>query len=427
MAAEAIEMPKMSDTMTEGMLVSWQKKVGDSIKAGDILAEVETDKATMEMESYADGILLHIAVEAGKAVPVSGLIAIIGKKEDKFDDILAKYSGKPSAVVAAPEPVIASQLIEQKAVIVSQPILTSTSIGSETLYIAAQTNGSQDNRLKASPLAKAVAQEKGIDLQQVKGSGEGGRIVKRDIEKAVTMGVSTPVSTMQTVTAGSYEEVTISQMRKTIARRLAESKFTSPHYYLTMAMEMDAAVKFREQLNAESDVKISYNDLVIKAVAIGLRKHPKIMSNWLGDKIRYNYQINIGMAVAVEDGLLVPVIRNADNKGLSQIAKEAKEFSQRAKNKQLQPQDWEGNTFTISNLGMFGIEEFTAIINPPDACILAVGGIIQQPVVRNNTIEIGQMMKVTLSCDHRLVDGAMGSAFLQTVKYLLENPLRLLL
>jgi pyruvate dehydrogenase E2 component (dihydrolipoamide acetyltransferase) len=282
-----------------------------------------------------------------------------------------------------------------------------------------------DSRVKASPLAKALAKDKGIDISRISGSGEGGRIVKKDIDNFTP---SVGGSSFQAVNGvESYEEVTVSQMRKTIARRLGESKFTAPHFYLTMEINMDKAVEARASLNEIAEVKISFNDLVIKAVAAALRKHPKVNASWLGEKIRYNHHIHIGMAVAVEEGLLVPVIRFADSKSLTQISLEAKEFGAKAKNKQLQPQDWEGNTFTISNLGMFGIDEFTAIINPPDACILAVGGISQQPIVKNGQIVVGNIMKVTLSCDHRVVDGAIGSAFLQTLKSNLENPVRILL
>lgn len=414
--AEIIEMPKLSDTMTIGVIASWNKKKGEKVKSGELLAEVETDKATMELESYFDGILLYTAVEAGGGVPVGDLIAIIGKEGEEVSGILAEYNAKKSvgAAPAAPEAVATPAA----SVAASAPAPAVTASPSPGLPAS-------DSRVKASPLAKALAKDKGIDISRISGSGEGGRIVKKDIDNFTP---SAGASSFQAVSGvESYEEVTVSQMRKTIARRLGESKFTAPHFYLTMEINMDKAVEARASLNEIAEVKISFNDLVIKAVAAALRKHPKVNSSWLGDKIRYNHHIHIGMAVAVEEGLLVPVIRFADSKSLTQISLEAKDFGAKAKNKQLQPQDWEGNTFTISNLGMFGIDEFTAIINPPDACILAVGGISQQPIVKNGQIVPGNIMKVTLSCDHRVVDGAIGSAFLQTLKSNLENPVRILL
>lgn len=413
-------MPKLSDTMTVGVIAAWSKKKGEKVKSGELLAEVETDKATMELESYHDGFLLYTAVDAGGGVPVGDLIAIIGKEGEDISGILADYQAKKGAAAPAPAPESAATSAPAQ---VAAPAAPAPVVAAPA---PAAPVASGDSRLKASPLAKALAKEKGIDLNQVHGSGEGGRIIKKDIDNfqpSTGAGRSYPA----TVGVESYEEVTVSQMRKTIARRLGESKFSAPHFYLTMEINMDKAVEARAGLNEVSDVKISYNDLVIKAVASSLRKHPKVNAAWLGDKIRYNHHIHIGMAVAVEEGLLVPVIRFADTKGIAQIAAEAKDFAGRAKNKQLQPQDWEGNTFTISNLGMFGIDQFTAIINPPDACILAVGGISQQPIVKNGQIVPGNIMKVTLSCDHRVVDGAVGSAFLQTLKSYLEDPVRILL
>ncbi len=416
-------MPKMSDTMTEGVIANWLVKVGDKVKGDTVLAEVETDKATMEMMGYQDGVVLHIEVPAGKAAPIDGLVAIIGKEGEDISGILAKFKGgaaggAKAAPAAAPATASAGNASSAIAT-VAAPVTATT------------TNG--DTRVKASPLAKAMAADKGIDLRALQGSGEGGRIVKRDIETAPATPAYTPaaapVKTAITMVGGqpAAEDVPVSQMRKTIARRLSESKFTAPHFYLTMSIDMEKASAFRKQLNEENDVKISFNDLVLKACALALRKHPKVNASWLGDVIRYHKVINVGVAVAMEEGLLVPVIRNADNKGLSQIGAEVKDLAGRAKSKQLQPADWEGNTFTISNLGMYGIDEFTAIVNPPDACILAVGAIHEVPVARNGEIRIGQVMKVTLSCDHRVVDGAVGSSFLQTVKDLLENPLRMLL
>jgi pyruvate dehydrogenase E2 component (dihydrolipoamide acetyltransferase) len=417
--AEIIEMPKLSDTMTVGVIAAWHKKKGDKVKSGDILAEVETDKATMELESWFDGVLLYTAVEPGGGVPVGDLIAIVGKEGEDVSSILSTYQSKSSAAPAA-EPVV------EAAAAAPAPAATASAAAPKTAEVVASSKSeSADGRIKASPLAKAMAKEKGIDLARVNGSGEGGRIVKKDVNDFVPSSGGSAVSTYSGVE--SFEEVTVSQMRKTIARRLGESKFSAPHFYLTMEINMDNAVEARTRLNEVAEVKISYNDMVIKAVAAALRKHPKVNSAWLGDKIRYNHHIHIGMAVAVEDGLLVPVIRFADGKSLTAISAEAKSYAEKAKNKQLQPSDWEGNTFTISNLGMFGIEQFTAIINPPDACILAVGGISQQPVVKNGQVVPGHIMKVTLSCDHRVVDGALGSAFLQTLKSYLEDPIRMLL
>lgn len=422
--ATVITMPKMSDTMTEGTIASWLKKVGDSVKSGDIIAEVETDKATMELESYEDGTLLYIGVEAGESVPVDGVIAIIGEKGADFQKLLQAQQGKVSAqeTTSAPVPAEASAKVEASVTVptsVAAPVATS----------------SENGRVKASPLAKKMAAEKGIDISLVRGTGEGGRIVRRDVEtfnpataKPVTApSAAQPVATVPALGQESFREEKVSQMRKTIAKRLAESKFTAPHFYLTMEINMDKAIEARKSINEMSPVKISFNDMVIKATAAALRQHPKVNSSWLGDKIRFNDHIHIGMAVAVEEGLLVPVIRFADSKSLSQISNEAKTLGAKAKNKELQPKDWEGNTFTISNLGMFGIDEFTAIINPPDACILAVGGIKETVVVKNGQMQVGNVMKVTLSCDHRVVDGAVGSAFLQTLKGLLEDPVRILI
>jgi len=422
--ATVITMPKMSDTMTEGTIANWLKKVGDEVKSGDIIAEVETDKATMELESYEDGTLLYIGVEAGDAVPVDGIIAIIGEKGADFEKLLKAHEAKqgeeeaPAAEEKKAEPVSEAKKEDAPAPQTAAP----TSVSS-----------SDNGRVKASPLAKKMASEKGIDITLVKGTGEGGRVVRRDIENytpAVAQTAAAPTAMATSAPAvgqESYKEEKVSQMRKVIAKRLAESKFTAPHFYLTMEINMDKAIEARKSMNEVAPVKISFNDMVIKAAAAALRQHPKVNSSWLGDKIRYNEHIHIGMAVAVEEGLLVPVIRFADSKSLSQISIEAKTLGGKAKNKELQPKDWEGNTFTISNLGMFGIDEFTAIINPPDACILAVGGIKETVIVKNGQMQVGNVMKVTLSCDHRVVDGAVGSAFLQTLKGLLEDPVRILI
>jgi len=416
---EVILMPRLSDTMTEGVIADWHKKVGDTVKKGDILADIETDKATMELESYKTGKLLFVGAQKGEKIQVNDLLAIIGdEKKVDVQKIVNAIKNKGAAPTAA-----ASQAESQPAAATAAPAEEH----------APSLNG--DGRVKASPLAKKLAAEKGIDIAKISGSGDGGRIVKADIDnyKPAEAKVS-DVRQLTSVAAQqpsqgvvSFDEVPVSQMRKVIAKRLAESKFTAPHFYLTMSIDMDKAVESRAKLNEVASAKISFNDIVLKAVAVALKQHPNVNSSWLGDKIRINHHVNIGVAVAVEDGLLVPVVRFADTKSLTQIATEVKDFAQRAKNKKLQPADWEGSTFTISNLGMFGIDEFTAIINPPDACILAIGGISQVPVVKNGAIVPGNVMKVTLSCDHRVVDGATGSAFLQTLKNLLEEPLRMLI
>lgn len=420
---EVILMPRLSDTMTEGVIAEWHKKVGDNVKKGDILADIETDKATMELESYKEGKLLYIGAQKGEKIAVNDLLAIIGddKKVD-VQKIIEASKNKKDGATSPPgkEP---------------SPAMNTNAATTQSAAASPILNG--DGRIKASPLAKKLAAEKGIDINQVPGSGDGGRIVKKDIDSFVpsaanelSPGQATSHSeqgrTSLTEGATSFEDVPVSQMRKIIAKRLAESKFTAPHFYLTMSIDMDRAVESRVKLNESAPVKISFNDIVLKAVAVALKKHPAVNSSWMGDKIRINHHINIGVAVAVEDGLLVPVVRFADGKSLSQIAAEVKDFAQRAKNKKLQPSDWEGSTFTISNLGMFGIEEFTAIINPPDACILAIGGISQVPVVKDGVIKPGNVMKLTLSCDHRVVDGATGAMFMQTLKSLLEEPLRML-
>uniref|UniRef100_UPI0040483362 pyruvate dehydrogenase complex dihydrolipoamide acetyltransferase n=1 Tax=Algoriphagus sp. TaxID=1872435 RepID=UPI0040483362 len=422
--ATVVTMPKMSDTMQEGTIAAWLKKVGDSVKSGEIIAEVETDKATMELESYEDGVLLHIGVEAGGSVPVDGIIAVIGERGADYQSLLAAHQGGGQV----PAPVEVASPTAPAAVATPTPEMPQAPV--KELVASAAGN----ERVKASPLAKKIASEKGVDIRQVAGTGEGGRIVKRDIESFVPTAATTSsqVSSSHAVSSAvlgqeSFREEKVSQMRKTIAKRLAESKYSAPHFYLTMEINMDKAIEARKSMNEFGTAKISFNDLVIKASAAALRQNPKVNSSWLGDKIRYNDHIHIGMAVAVEEGLLVPVIRFADQLSLSQISNQAKSLGQKAKNKELQPKDWEGNTFTISNLGMFGIDEFTAIINPPDACILAVGGIKETVIVKDGQMKVGNLMKVTLSCDHRVVDGAVGSAFLQTLKGLLEDPVRILI
>ena len=417
---EVVLMPRLSDTMTEGVIAGWHKKVGDAVKKGDVLADIETDKATMELESYKDGILLYQGAAAGSVIKVNDLLCIIGKDTLDVAAIVAAVKGGTAGATATSTPTAANASAPATAVS-AQP----------------ETNADHAGRIFASPLAKKLAAEKGIDLAVIKGSGDNGRIIRNDVETFTPAAVPTstpaqvisPATPVASVVSGkeSFEEVPVSQMRKVIAKRLSESLFTAPHFYLTMSVDMDAAVAARTRLNEQSGVKISFNDMVVKATALALQQNPKVNSSWLGDKIRYNQHINIGVAVAVEDGLLVPVVRFANTKTLTQIGAEVKIFAQKAKDKKLQPSDWEGSTFTISNLGMFGIDQFTAIINPPDACILAVGGISQVPVVKNGQVVPGNVMKLTMSCDHRVVDGATGAAFLQTLKSLLEEPLRMLL
>jgi pyruvate dehydrogenase E2 component (dihydrolipoamide acetyltransferase) len=420
--AEVIYMPKLSDTMTEGVVASWLKNVGDAVKSGELLAEIETDKATMEFESFYDGVLLHIGVETGKAAPVNALLAIIGQAGE---DISSLLNAAPAAEPAKTEEVKPAPAVETPAP-KATPAPAAVPVSAPKTTPKPAVN---NDRVYASPLAKKLAEEKGIDLQYVAGSGENGRIVKRDVDHYMPHpnGVSASAGNSGGLTTETYTDEPISQMRKTIARRLAESKFTAPHFYLTLDIDMDNAMAFRTSVNATEGYKISFNDIVVKAVALSLRKHPTVNSSWMGDFIRRNQHVNIGVAVAVEDGLLVPVVRFADTKGFMQISAEVKDFAGRAKEKKLQPADWEGNTFTISNLGMFGIESFTAIVNPPDSCILAVGGIKEVPVVKNGQVVPGNVMKVTLSCDHRVVDGASGSAFLQTFKSYMENPVSMLL
>ena len=416
--AEIIRMPKMSDTMEEGVIAGWLKKVGDEVKSGDILAEVETDKATMELESYDDGTLLHIGVKSGDSVPVNGVIAIIGDKGEDVDDILKNLNSTTNEEKVEDIP-------EEKTEIKSEE--TKETKSEET--VIEKRNDNDRKRIKVSPLAKKLASDKGVNLSEVSGSGDGGRIVKSDIENfsgSIDSIDQKTVELPKIYSKESYEEIPVTQMRKTISKRLSESKFSSPHFYLTMEIDMENCINGRKKINESSERKISFNDIILKAVAVSLRKHPMVNSSLLDDKIRLNHHIHIGVAVAVDDGLLVPVIRFADNKSLSHISMEVKDLATKAKQKQLQPSDWEGNTFTISNLGMFGIDEFTAIINPNDSCILAVGGIKNTPVIKNGEIVPGNIMKVTLSCDHRIVDGATGSAFLNTVKELIEDPIKIL-
>jgi pyruvate dehydrogenase E2 component (dihydrolipoamide acetyltransferase) len=410
--AEIVYMPKLSDTMTEGVVAAWNKKVGEEVKEGEILAEIETDKATMEFESFYDGVLLHIGVETGNAAPVNSVLAVIGAKDEDVKEILKNATQADDTAVA---PVEENKAETPAPAPAPAPAQVSPPVSNEKIF--------------ASPLAKKLASEKGIDLNSLQGSGDNGRIIKRDIDHYIPFTPSAPAAQYSSAPAGteSFTDESVSQMRKTIARRLADSKFTAPHFYLTLDIDMDNAIASRKAMNAMDGVKVSFNDMVVKSVAHSLKKNPNVNSAWMGDFIRRNDHVHIGVAVAVEDGLLVPVIKFADTKGLMQISAEVKDFAQKAKDKKLQPSDWEGNTFTISNLGMFGIESFTAIVNPPDSCILAIGGIKQVPVVKDGALVPGNVMKVTLSCDHRVVDGATGAAFLQDFKQFLENPVSMLL
>ncbi|MDB5282858.1 MAG: pyruvate dehydrogenase complex dihydrolipoamide acetyltransferase [Bacteroidota bacterium] len=410
--AEAIQLGRMTDTMEEGFIAELNVKVGDKIKSGDTIAEIETDKATLPLESYYNGTILHVAAKKGDTLKIGDLIAVVGKEGEDFSALL-----KPADTKPAEKPV--EKVVETEPAVSGNNLVAEKKSEKQEIVKEAPAQTTDDGRVKASPLARTIAKEKGIDLAKVKGSGEEGRIVKRDLESVATAPAF--------VGKESSREVRVSQMRKAIAKRLSESKNGAPHFYLTVDVNMDNAVALRTQLNAVLPTKVSFNDIVIKGVALALRQYPNVNCSWLGDTIRYYDHIHIGMAVAVEDGLLVPVIKFADGKTVQQIGAEAKALAEKATSKKLLPTDMEGNTFTISNLGMFGIEEFTAIINPPDACILAVGAIRQEPGVVNGEIKVINKMKLTLSCDHRVVDGATGAKFMQILKKVLEEPVRVLL
>lgn len=422
--AEVIRMPRLSDTMEEGNIIGWLKNEGDKVSPGDILAEVETDKATMDLESFHEGTLLYIGVKEG-SVPVDGIIAVIGEEGEDYKSLIAADAA-PTA--AAPNPATPTPS-ETAAEAAPAPAAEPTSAPA----VAEAPTSASDSRIKASPLARSIAKENNLDLGNISGSGEGGRIIKKDVETAIANGGVAPASaasagaiTYAALSSRESQEIPLSQMRKTIARRLGESKFSAPHFYLTIKINMDRSVDARKAINAAGDVRISYNDIVVKAAALALRKHPMVNASWQGDKIIMNGQIDVGVAVAIDEGLLVPVVRNTDMKPLQVINAEIKEYAGRAREKRLKPEEMQGNTFTISNLGMFGIDEFTAIINPPASCILAVGGIDKTPIIVDGDIKVGHIMKVTLSCDHRVVDGATGAAYLKTLKSYLENPLQML-
>ncbi len=441
--ADIVRMPALSDTMEEGTLVAWHKSVGDAVESGELLAEIETDKAVMEFQSFYDGVLLHIGVEEGSAVPVDAVIAVIGQEGEDYKAALAAENDGNAAPKdnstdekkEAPAPEKEEQPSEETLQKVAEPLQEYQAKHD----IEMNASASDDGRVKASPLAKAMAKEEGIELGQVKGSGDDGRIVKRDIEdylkqpKKQTAPAATPSNNTSNQPVnlpqpqGEYEDTKVSQMRKVIARRLGESKYSAPHFYLTMEINMDKLMQTRKQINGLSDTKISFNDFVVKAAAKALKEHKNINAAWQGDTIRtFNY-VNMGVAVAIDEGLVVPVVRNADTKSLSQIATEIRDLAGKARDRKLTPEQMTGNTFTISNLGMFGIDEFTAIINSPDACILAVGAIKPRLVMDNGEVKESNFMKVTLSCDHRVVDGASGAKFLQTLQAILEEPMRLII
>ena len=397
--AEVINMPRLSDTMEEGTLAKWFKKVGDTVKEGEILAEIETDKATMEFESFHDGILLHIGIDEGSTAPVDSIIAIIGSKGEDISSLLKNSDIK---VKEEPKPEVKEE---------SKPV---------------SNNNKPSDRILISPLAKSLAKEKGIDISSVKGTGDNGRIIKRDIDSFKPSNYSQFSQPSPQLTESSYETQN-STMRKAIAKRLADSKFSAPHYYLNIELEMDNMISFRKQFIQTQNIKISFNDIIAKAVSLSLAKHPKVNSRWYDDKIIFNEHVHLGVAVAVDDGLIVPIVKFANSKDLPQINSEIKDFAERAKNKKLTPAEIEGSTFTISNLGMFGIESFTSIINQPNSAILSIGAIVQKPIIKNNEVVVGNTMKLTLACDHRTVDGATGSLFLKTLKEYVENPVSILI
>ena len=412
--AEVINMPRLSDTMEEGTLAKWFKKVGDTVKEGEILAEIETDKATMEFESFYDGVLLHIGIDEGSTAPVDSIIAIIGSKGEDISKIIndtpAVKEEPTPAVKEEPTPVVKEE---------PTPVVKEEVKADSTISIS-------NDRILISPLAKKLANEKGIDISAIKGSGDNGRIIKRDIDSFKPSNYSQFTQPRPHLKESSYETQN-STMRKAIAKRLADSKFSAPHYYLNIELEMDNIISFRKQFIQTQNIKISFNDIIAKAVSLSLAKHPKVNSRWYDDKIIYNEHVHLGVAVAVDDGLIVPVVKFSNSKDLPQINSEIKDFAERAKNKKLTPSEIEGSTFTISNLGMFGIESFTSIINQPNSAILSIGAIVQKPIVKNNEVVVGNTMKLTLACDHRTVDGATGSLFLKTLKEYIENPVSILI
>ena len=421
--AIVVNMPRLSDTMEEGTVASWLKNVGDFVEEGDILAEIETDKATMEFESFNEGTLLHVGLSVGDSAKVDDLLAIIGPEGTDVTDIANNFSAQLAKNETSSE--AKNEIKEVKANEISDTNITEKSTTIDTSPEAIENQG----RIFISPLAKKIANEKGISLNQIQGSGENGRIIKRDVENYNPSSKSISQTVAKFLPSGieDFDEIKHSQMRKVIAKRLGESKFTAPHYYLAVEFDMDNAITFRQQFNSIPDTKISFNDIIVKASALALREHPQINSQWFDDRMKLNNHVHIGVAVAVEDGLVVPVVKFANEQTLPQIGAAVKNYASKARNKKLTPQEMEGSTFTISNLGMFGIESFTSIINQPNSAILSVGSIIQKPVVKNDKIVVGNTMKLTLACDHRTVDGATGAAFLQTLKGYIENPITMLL
>jgi pyruvate dehydrogenase E2 component (dihydrolipoyllysine-residue acetyltransferase) len=417
--AELIKMPRLSDTMEEGTVATWLKKVGDTIEEGDILAEIETDKATMEFESFNEGTLLFIGIQEGDTAPVDALLAIIGEKGEDVDTLIKDFKTNSTVTEEAPEKEVIKPVEDKVETSIPVPVV-------ETAPVAVSNS---NGRVIASPLAKKLAKDKGINISNIQGSGEHGRIIKRDIENfnpATVTQSTVPVAKFVASGEENFDEVKHSQMRKVIAKRLGESKFTAPHYYLNVEFDMDNAIAFRQQFNSIPDTKISYNDMIVKACALALRLHPQVNSQWFDDRMRLNNHVHIGVAVAVEDGLVVPVVRFANEQSLPQIGATVKDYAGRARNKKLTPQEMEGSTFTISNLGMFGIESFTSIINQPNSAILSVGAIVQKPIVKEGQVVVGNTMKLSMACDHRTVDGATGSLFLQTLKGYIENPVTML-
>jgi pyruvate dehydrogenase E2 component (dihydrolipoamide acetyltransferase) len=429
--AEVINMPRLSDTMEEGTLAKWFKKVGDTVKEGEILAEIETDKATMEFESFYDGVLLHIGIDEGSTAPVDSIIAIIGSKGEDISKIINNDTPavKEEPITAVKEEPITAVKEEPITAVKEEPITVvkeePTPVVKEEVK-ADSTISISNDRILISPLAKKLANEKGIDVSAIKGSGDNGRIIKRDIDSFKPSNYSQFTQPRPHLKESSYETQN-STMRKAIAKRLADSKFSAPHYYLNIELEMDNIISFRKQFIQTQNIKISFNDIIAKAVSLSLAKHPKVNSRWYDDKIIYNEHVHLGVAVAVDDGLIVPVVKFSNSKDLPQINSEIKDFAERAKNKKLTPSEIEGSTFTISNLGMFGIESFTSIINQPNSAILSIGAIVQKPIVKNNEVVVGNTMKLTLACDHRTVDGATGSLFLKTLKEYIENPVSILI
>ncbi len=418
-----VTMPRLSDTMEEGTVANWLKNVGDYVEEGDILAEIETDKATMEFESFNEGTLLHVGLSVGDSAKVDDLLAIIGPEGTDVTDIANNFSAQLAKNETSSE--AKNEIKEVKANEISDTNITEKSTTIDTSPEAIENQG----RIFISPLAKKIANEKGISLNQIQGSGENGRIIKRDVENYNPSSKSISQTVAKFLPSGieDFDEIKHSQMRKVIAKRLGESKFTAPHYYLAVEFDMDNAITFRQQFNSIPDTKISFNDIIVKASALALREHPQVNSQWFDDRMKLNNHVHIGVAVAVEDGLVVPVVKFANEQTLPQIGAAVKNYASKARNKKLTPQEMEGSTFTISNLGMFGIESFTSIINQPNSAILSVGSIVQKPVVKNDKIVVGNTMKLTLACDHRTVDGATGAAFLQTLKGYIENPITMLL